>query len=85
MTFGQKSFTPTPPQKGSFPLDHQGECKKFMIKYMLCLRENKNENSLCREQSQDYLACRMEKGLMVQEEWSKLGYSDLETLKKKST
>lgn len=85
MTFGQKSFTPTPPQKGSFPLDHQGECKKFMIKYMLCLRENKNENSLCREQSQDYLACRMEKGLMVQEEWSKLGYSDLEALKKKST
>lgn len=54
-------------------------------RYMLCLRENKNENSLCREQSQDYLACRMEKGLMAQEEWSKLGFSDLEATKHKST
>lgn len=79
MTFSQKSFTPTPPQKGSFPLDHEGECKKFMIKYMLCLRENQNENSKCREESQKYLGCRMEKGLMAKEEWSKLGYSDLST------
>lgn len=77
MTFGQKQFTPVPPQKGSFPLDHQGECKKFMVKYMLCLHENKNENSLCREQSRDYLACRMEKGLMLKEDWVKLGYGDL--------
>lgn len=44
---------------------------------MLCLRENKNENIHCREESRDYLACRMEKGLMAKEDWSKLGYSDL--------
>lgn len=56
-----------------------------MLKYMLCLHENKNKNSLCREQSRDYLACRMEKGLMAQEEWDKLGYSDLETPKNHST
>ncbi|CAH0398281.1 unnamed protein product [Chilo suppressalis] len=24
MTFGQKQFIPTPPDKGSFPLDHEG-------------------------------------------------------------
>lgn len=77
MTFSQKTFTPTPPQKGSFPLDHEGECKKFMIKYMLCLHENQNENTKCREESREYLGCRMEKGLMANEEWSKLGYSDL--------
>jgi len=77
MTFGQKSFTPTPPQKGSFPLDHEGECKKFMIKYMLCLRESKNENALCRQQSKDYLECRMEKGLMLKEDWTKLGLADV--------
>lgn len=48
-----------------------------MIKYMLCLRENQNQNEKCREASRDYLGCRMEKGLMAKEEWSKLGFSDL--------
>ncbi|RXG67480.1 cytochrome c oxidase assembly protein COX19 [Armadillidium vulgare] len=76
MTFGQKSFTPTPPDKGSFPLDHEGECKTFMLRYMLCLRENNYENQKCREKSKEYLECRMEKGLMAKEEWSKLGFKD---------
>ena len=44
---------------------------------MLCLRTNKNENSLCRQESKDYLACRMEKGLMAKEDWTKLGLSDV--------
>lgn len=85
MTFGQKNFTPTPPQLGSFPIDHEGECKKFMIKYMLCLRENKNENGLCRAESQNYLGCRMEKGLMAKEEWKKLGFSEDMTPEKQSS
>ena len=76
-TFGQKTFTPVAPIKGSFPLDHDGECKKFMLKYMICLRENGNQNTECREQSKDYLNCRMEKQLMAKEDWSKLGFSDL--------
>ena len=25
--FGAKQFKPTAPDKGSFPLDHEGECK----------------------------------------------------------
>lgn len=76
-TFGQKTFNPVAPIKGSFPLDHDGECKKFMLKYMICLRENGNQNSECRAQSKDYLDCRMEKQLMAREDWSKLGFSDL--------
>ena len=79
--FGQKSFKPTPPDKGSFPLDHDGECKRFFLKYMMCLNQNGSDNSRCREQSKDYLECRMEKGLMAKEGWDALGFSDLETKK----
>jgi len=78
MNFGQKSFTPRPPEKGSFPLDHEGECKKFMLKYMICLSEHRNENTLCRAQAKHYLECRMERQLMSKEEFANLGYSDLE-------
>ncbi|XP_018567736.1 cytochrome c oxidase assembly protein COX19 [Anoplophora glabripennis] len=81
MTFGQKSFTPTPPEKGSFPLDHEGICKKSMIKYMKCLHNNKNDNSSCREEAREYLECRMENNLMAKEEWSKLGFSEVESKK----
>ena len=80
--FGAKQFKPTAPDKGSFPLDHDGECKKFYIKYMMCLNETKNDASSCRQASKDYLECRMEKGLMEKESWSKLGYSDLDEDKK---
>ncbi|XP_026735121.1 cytochrome c oxidase assembly protein COX19 [Trichoplusia ni] len=76
MTFGQKTFIPTPPDKGSFPLDHDGLCKKSMTKYMKCLFNNDNNNSMCREESKEYLACRMDNNLMAKEDWSKLGYKD---------
>lgn len=76
MTFGQKKFIPTAPEKGSFPLDHDGLCKEEMIKYMSCLRESKNDNSKCRDFAKDYLACRMETNLMAKEDWGKLGFKD---------
>jgi CHCH domain len=74
-SFSQKRLQFIPPEKGSFPLDHEGFCKKHMLKYFGCLRENRDDNSACREQSKDYLACRMEHGLMGRESWEKLGYS----------
>lgn len=77
VTFGKKTFTPVAPEKGSFPLDHEGLCKKVMLKYMLCLTANNNDSSVCRQQAKDYLECRMENSLMAREEWSKLGFSDL--------
>ena len=76
MTFGQKSFTPTPPEKGSFPLDRTGVCRKFMVAYMTCLNENDQLNDKCRDVAQTYFQCRMENGLMAKEDWNKLGYSD---------
>jgi len=72
-----------PPEKGSFPLDHEGECKEFMIKYMQCLKTNERETNKCREESKAYLQCRMERNLMAKEEWNKLGFKE-ETTNKKS-
>ena len=63
--FGAKQFKPTPPEQGSFPLDHEGECKVLYLKYMDCLSNNDNLNSKCRSESKDYLNCRMQKGLMA--------------------
>ncbi|KAJ8362817.1 hypothetical protein SKAU_G00116480 [Synaphobranchus kaupii] len=77
MNFGSKTFKPRPPDKGSFPLDHFGECKPFKEKFMKCLRDNGHDNSLCRRQSKEYLECRMERQLMAKEPLEKLGYKDL--------
>ncbi|XP_056660295.1 cytochrome c oxidase assembly protein COX19 [Monodelphis domestica] len=77
MNFGTKSFQPRPPDKGSFPLDHFGECKAFKEKFMKCLRDNNFENTLCRKESKEYLECRMERQLMAQESLGKLGFRDL--------
>lgn len=75
-TFGQKRFIPTAPDKGSFPLDHHNVCKRHMIQYMSCLRENQDDNSLCRELSKEYLKCRMDNDLMAKEDWKSLGFTD---------
>ncbi|XP_063983339.1 cytochrome c oxidase assembly protein COX19 [Diachasmimorpha longicaudata] len=84
-TFSQKIITPIPPQKGSFPLDHEGYCKIPMIKYMRCLHTNKNDNNKCREDAKEYLGCRMENNLMSREEWSKLGFHDVDSVEEDKT
>ncbi|KAJ1067622.1 hypothetical protein K5549_010740 [Capra hircus] len=54
-----------------------GECKSFKEKFMKCLRDNSFENALCRNESKEYLECRMERQLMAQEPLEKLGFGDL--------
>ena len=83
--FGSKKFVPVAPDKGSFPLDHDGECKRFHLEYMICLNKNRGVNSACREASKNYLGCRMDKGLMKREGWDTLGYSDLNQEKEKQS
>ncbi|XP_066148107.1 cytochrome c oxidase assembly protein COX19 [Euwallacea fornicatus] len=78
MTFGQKLFKPSPPEKGSFPLDHEGLCNKSMVNYMRCLNRTNNKNSECRLEAKQYLDCRMKNNLMASEEWSKLGFTNEE-------
>ncbi|KAF8325898.1 uncharacterized protein EI90DRAFT_3072179 [Cantharellus anzutake] len=67
----------TPPDRGSFPLDHDAECKSFMMVYLKCLKDNKSQNGACRPQSKDYLECRMQKGLMERDDWTNLGLSNV--------
>ncbi|KAI0562475.1 cytochrome c oxidase assembly protein COX19 [Gracilaria domingensis] len=68
-------LAPKPPAKGSFPLDHFAECKPFAIAYKQCLDSNDRVTSKCRKEARAYLECRMERGLMAQECWEKLGLS----------
>ncbi|KAM6114175.1 cytochrome c oxidase assembly protein COX19 [Pterocles gutturalis] len=77
MNFGTKSFTPRPPDKGAFPLDHFGECSAFKERFMECLRENGYESGACRQRAMAYLQCRMERQLMANEPLEKLGFKDL--------
>lgn len=76
-TFSQRPFLAVPPEKGSFPLDHEGECKGPMLKHMRCLVTNNSDNSKCRRESMDYLGCRMDHGLMKRDTWEHLGFGDI--------
>ncbi|TFK30393.1 hypothetical protein FA15DRAFT_4645 [Coprinopsis marcescibilis] len=82
MSFGRPpsinvGFQTNPPDRGSFPLDHFGECKSKMTLYMSCLRENGSRSTPCRLLSKEYLDCRMQKGLMERDEWKNLGLANL--------
>ncbi|RWS16116.1 cytochrome c oxidase assembly protein COX19-like protein [Dinothrombium tinctorium] len=75
---GKKVFIPSPPEKGSFPLDHDNECKRAMLGYLQCLREHRLNSSECRAQAKAYLKCRMDNDLMAKEEWKNLGFHENE-------
>eukprot|EP01112_Ceratiomyxa_fruticulosa_P008428 TRINITY_DN2186_c0_g1_i3.p1 TRINITY_DN2186_c0_g1~~TRINITY_DN2186_c0_g1_i3.p1 ORF type:complete len:106 (+),score=22.40 TRINITY_DN2186_c0_g1_i3:174-491(+) len=69
---------PSPPEKGSFPLDHYGECYQEMNTYMNCMKQNKGDSIHCQDSAKTYLVCRMDKGLMAKEELSNMGYNENE-------
>ncbi|CAF1501225.1 unnamed protein product [Adineta steineri] len=73
-TLGQKYISPIKPERGVFPLDHEGECKESMLKYMLCLSRHDNKPSSCQDESKTYFQCRMDRNLMKKHEWEDLGY-----------
>lgn len=53
---------PIPPERGSFPLDHDAECQPLMKQYLRCLRSHRGVNDdECRQLSKGYLQCRMER------------------------
>jgi cytochrome c oxidase assembly protein subunit 19 len=65
------------PERGSFPLDHDGECKKYMTVYLSCIKTHRGTNSQeCRLQAKDYLQCRMERNLMAPDEMRNLGFAE---------
>lgn len=71
---GSKIFIPRPPAKGSFPLDHDGDCKDLIKQYLDCLNKSKTDASYCRKISEKYLQCRMDHDLMAKEDFKNLGF-----------
>lgn len=62
---GTNFAKPIPPERGSFPLDHDNECKMHMASYLTCLKKAKGVNvDDCRMLSKAYLQCRMDKYVM---------------------
>mmetsp|Transcript_8983 Transcript_8983/g.15417 ORF Transcript_8983/g.15417 Transcript_8983/m.15417 type:complete len:121 (+) Transcript_8983:66-428(+) len=72
-----------PPEKGSFPLDHFGECRGAMREFLQCMQEHNNLESECRDKAKSYFKCRMELGLMAQQPFEDLGFT--ETAKPRNT
>lgn len=73
-----RTRTPTPPERGSFPLDHDGECKEYMTKYLTCMKFTENKNAPnCRILAKQYLKCRMDNQLMEKSDWDSLGLVNL--------
>ncbi|KAK2737182.1 Cytochrome c oxidase assembly protein cox19 [Myotisia sp. PD_48] len=79
MSFGSPggravNIKPTPPERGSFPLDHDGECKALISSYLKCLKTVSGVNDeQCRKLAKGYLHCRMEHNLMAPDEFKNLG------------
>lgn len=87
MVFMSNSMKPVPPDKGSFPLDHKGQCKECMKTFISCLETNKLEHHKCKQLSKQYLECRMNKNLMQHEDLNDYGFNHTvsfgaETIKK---
>ncbi|CAA9958759.1 hypothetical protein PTNB73_00891 [Pyrenophora teres f. teres] len=74
---GQKVYKPNPPERGSFPLDHDGECKSIMLNYLRCIKSHRGSNDPeCRDLSKSYLACRMDRNLMAPDSFKNLGFGE---------
>lgn len=69
----------SPPDKGSFPLDHFQECEYLAEKYRLCLIEASGIPKKCKNEAKAYLECRMEKGLMAKHSMTELGFIEEST------
>ncbi|ROT40111.1 hypothetical protein SODALDRAFT_309880 [Sodiomyces alkalinus F11] len=84
---GSRAYAkPTPPQRGSFPLDHDGECKHIMKTYLACMTKAQSVNdSTCRGLAKAYLACRMDSNLMAKDDFKNLGFLEEEKLLVQST
>ena len=77
MNWAKRVPPSSPPDKGSFPLDHFGECKEKMEVFMSCLKQSSYNQGACRAQSREYLQCRMDNELMADEDLDELGFRDV--------
>ena len=71
--FGGSRVQVKPPERGVFALDHEGECKSKMKEYLKCLKVEKQDHYACKTLSRAYLQCRMDRGLMAEDNLDHLG------------
>lgn len=74
--FGGARVQVKPPERGIFPLDHEGECKIKMRDYLKCLNNNKQDHFPCKKLSRAYLQCRMDRDLMAKDDLDTLGLGE---------
>ena len=73
---GGRPVPPKPPERGSFPLDHEGACGEFARAVLRCLQERRGVSAACRAEQKAYLRCRMERGLMAPDSLENMGYDE---------
>jgi len=65
------------PLKGSFPIDHFKECDEYYKNYMNCIKSNSGASTKCRNETKQYMECRMNKDLMEKQELKNLGLQNI--------
>ncbi|KAK1443515.1 hypothetical protein BgAZ_203910 [Babesia gibsoni] len=65
-----------PPDRGSFPLDHDGACKEISEKYVRCVRELKGNAMGCRHLAAQYMQCRIDNDLLSPEPLTNFGFRE---------
>jgi len=73
----RKSTPATPPEKGSFPIDHKSACTPFYESYMICLEQNERISRFCANSAKEYLQCRIDNNLMQNENVDEIGFFDV--------
>eukprot|EP01041_Mallomonas_annulata_P000287 gene287-521_t len=74
--FGGSRAKVKPPERGVFPLDHDGECKLNMKNYLACISKSNGDQFPCKTDAKLYLQCRMDRDLMAKEDLSGLGLGE---------
>ena len=73
---GGKNAQAKPPEKGSFPLDHGGQCAASASEFMACLKAHGQRHAPCKALAKQYFECRMDRGLMAKEDLATMGISE---------
>ena len=74
----QTFSTPSPPERGAFPLDIEKKCRELVLAYNACLRAEKGVGMGCRPLARRYLECRMAENLMEKDSLVNLGFQETE-------
>lgn len=56
-------------------MDHFRDCDSQVIAYNQCMKDNLNKSAHCQDLAKEYLQCRMDHGLMAQEDLNHLGFA----------